>query len=159
MDFPWTSILDDMMTIKAEPQISMAVMLRPRRSLLFMPGSNPLALKKARELAADGFILDLEDAVALEAKESARSLVAAALAEGGYGGRELVLRVNALDTAGRPSGAPSASSSDTVSRTRSAVSTFGSSTASIGIVAAAARSAWPQAVSRALTRNTSSRPP
>ena len=74
-------------------------MSHPRRSLLFMPGSNPRALKKARELPADGFILDLEDAVAPEAKENARTIVAAALAEGGYGARELVLRVNTLETA------------------------------------------------------------
>jgi len=63
-----------------------------------MPGSNPRALEKARGLPADGLILDLEDAVAPEAKESARTIVAAALAEGGYGDRELVLRVNAIDT-------------------------------------------------------------
>jgi citrate lyase subunit beta/citryl-CoA lyase len=63
-----------------------------------MPGSNPRALAKARTLAADGLIIDLEDAVAPDAKESARAIVAAALAEGGYDGRELVLRVNALDT-------------------------------------------------------------
>ena len=74
-------------------------MSHPRRSLLFMPGSNPRALKKAHELPADGFILDLEDAVAREAKENARTIVAAALAEGGYGARELVLRVNTLETA------------------------------------------------------------
>jgi citrate lyase subunit beta/citryl-CoA lyase len=73
-------------------------MLRPRRSVLFMPGSNPRALEKARALPADGLIFDLEDAVAPEAKERARGIVAAALAEGGYGGRELVLRVNAIDT-------------------------------------------------------------
>jgi citrate lyase subunit beta / citryl-CoA lyase len=73
-------------------------MLRPRRSLLFMPGSNPRALEKARALAADGLIFDLEDAVAPAAKEEARAAVAAALAAGGYGDRELVLRVNALDT-------------------------------------------------------------
>jgi citrate lyase subunit beta / citryl-CoA lyase len=76
----------------------MTLMLRPRRSLLYMPGSNPRALEKARSLAADGLIFDLEDAVAPDTKESARAFVAAALAEGGYGGRELVLRVNALDT-------------------------------------------------------------
>jgi len=63
-----------------------------------MPGSNPRALEKARGLAADGLIFDLEDAVAPAAKESARAIVAAALAGGGYGGRELVLRVNAIDT-------------------------------------------------------------
>jgi citrate lyase subunit beta/citryl-CoA lyase len=73
-------------------------MLRPRRSLLYMPGSNPRALEKARSLPADGLIFDLEDAVAPQAKENARTIVAAALAEGGYGSRELVLRVNALDT-------------------------------------------------------------
>jgi len=72
--------------------------LRLRRSLLYMPGSNPRALEKARSLPADGLILDLEDAVAPEAKESARAIVAAALAEGGYRDRELVLRVNAMDT-------------------------------------------------------------
>src|SRR5262249_26904260 len=77
---------------------TMAAMLRPRRSVLYMPGSNPRALRKARGLPADGLILDLEDAVATAAKESARSMIAAALAEGGYGRRELVLRVNALDT-------------------------------------------------------------
>ena len=71
---------------------------RPRRSLLYMPGSNPRALEKARDLPADGLIFDLEDAVAPAAKESARAVVAAALAEGGYGGRELVLRVNGSDT-------------------------------------------------------------
>jgi citrate lyase subunit beta/citryl-CoA lyase len=70
--------------------------IRPRRSLLFMPGANVRALDKARELPADGLIFDLEDAVAPDAKEAARSAVAAALAEGGYGKRELVLRVNAL---------------------------------------------------------------
>ena len=73
-------------------------MLRLRRSLLFLPGSNPRALEKARALPADGLIFDLEDAVAPMAKEEARTAVMAALAAGGYGGRELVLRVNALDT-------------------------------------------------------------
>jgi citrate lyase subunit beta/citryl-CoA lyase len=63
-----------------------------------MPGSNPRALEKARTLAADGLIFDLEDAVAPEAKEGARTIVAAALAGGGYGDRELVIRVNAIDT-------------------------------------------------------------
>jgi citrate lyase subunit beta/citryl-CoA lyase len=76
----------------------MPATLRPRRSLLYMPGSNARALEKARGLAADGLIFDLEDAVAPEAKDGAREIVAAALAEGGYGHRELVLRVNAIDT-------------------------------------------------------------
>src|SRR5436305_2674617 len=71
---------------------------RPRRSLLYMPGSNPRALEKARTLSADGLIFDLEDAVAPEAKEGARTIVAAALAAGGYGDRGLVLRVNAIDS-------------------------------------------------------------
>ena len=72
--------------------------IRPRRSLLFMPGVNARALEKSRELPADGLIFDLEDAVAPNAKATARANVAAALARGGYGGRVLVLRVNALDT-------------------------------------------------------------
>jgi citrate lyase subunit beta/citryl-CoA lyase len=76
----------------------MSAMPRPRRSVLFMPGSNPRALEKARTLPADGLIFDLEDAVAPQAKESARTIVEAALAGGGYGDRELVIRVNAIDT-------------------------------------------------------------
>jgi citrate lyase subunit beta/citryl-CoA lyase len=76
----------------------MAAPLRPRRSVLFMPGANARALEKARELPADGLIFDLEDAVAPDAKVSARDAVAAAVGQGGYGKRELVLRVNALDT-------------------------------------------------------------
>lgn len=71
---------------------------RPRRSVLYMPGSNARALEKARGLACDGVIMDLEDAVAPEMKAEARSKIAAALAEGGYGGRELVIRTNGLDT-------------------------------------------------------------
>jgi citrate lyase subunit beta/citryl-CoA lyase len=72
--------------------------IRPRRSVLFMPGSNPRALEKARALPADGLIFDLEDAVAPEAKETARAAVAAAVTTGGYAPRELVLRVNPIDT-------------------------------------------------------------
>src|SRR5271167_1731028 len=72
--------------------------LRPRRSVLFLPGANPRALEKARTLAADGFIFDLEDAVAPAGKDTARVSVAAALKAGGYAPRELVLRVNPLDT-------------------------------------------------------------
>jgi citrate lyase subunit beta/citryl-CoA lyase len=72
--------------------------IRPRRSVLYMPGSNSRALEKARELAADCVILDLEDAVAPEAKATARDQVAAALRKGGYGRREKILRVNGLDT-------------------------------------------------------------
>ena len=72
--------------------------IRPRRSLLYMPGSNPRALDKARTLPADGLILDLEDAVAPDAKALAREQIIAALAEGGYGHRELLVRINALST-------------------------------------------------------------
>ena len=73
--------------------------IRPRRSVLYMPGSNARALEKGRSLAADALILDLEDAVAPDAKEMARQQICAALAEGGYGARELVVRVNGLATA------------------------------------------------------------
>ena len=76
----------------------MPAVFRPRRGLLYMPGSNPRAVEKARGLPADGLIIDLEDAVAADTKEAARAIVAAALAAGGYGTRELVLRVNQLDT-------------------------------------------------------------
>lgn len=76
----------------------MSALLRPRRSVLFLPGSNPRALEKARGLPADGLIFDLEDAVATEVKDAARSSLAAALAAGGYAPRELILRVNPLDT-------------------------------------------------------------
>jgi citrate lyase subunit beta / citryl-CoA lyase len=72
---------------------------RPRRSVLFLPGSNPRALEKARTLPADGLIFDLEDAVAPDAKAAARAAVAAALDAGGYAPRELILRVNPLDSA------------------------------------------------------------
>ena len=71
---------------------------RPRRSVLYMPGSNARALEKGRSLAADALILDLEDAVAPDAKDEARRQVLAALAEGGYGKREIVVRVNGMDT-------------------------------------------------------------
>jgi len=71
---------------------------RPRRSVLYMPGSNARALEKARSLDADALILDLEDAVAPDAKALAREQVYSAVAQGGYGHRELVIRINALDT-------------------------------------------------------------
>jgi citrate lyase subunit beta/citryl-CoA lyase len=72
--------------------------IRPRRSVLYMPGANDRALEKARSLAADALILDLEDSVAPEAKVQARDKVMAAVKSGGYGPRELVIRVNALET-------------------------------------------------------------
>ncbi len=71
---------------------------RPRRSVLYMPGSNERALEKAKLLAADALILDLEDAVAPDEKLRARDQVCAAVKGGGYGGREVVIRVNALET-------------------------------------------------------------
>ena len=69
---------------------------RPRRSVLYMPGANAKALEKAKSLAADAVILDLEDAVAPDAKSEARIAVAAAVTAGGYGKREVIIRVNAL---------------------------------------------------------------
>jgi len=77
----------------------MTTALRPRRSVLYMPGSNGRALAKARALPADCLIMDLEDSVAPEARASARAEVAAALKTGGYGRREVVVRVNAPDSA------------------------------------------------------------
>jgi citrate lyase subunit beta / citryl-CoA lyase len=76
---------------------------RPRRSVLYLPGSNARALEKARALPADALILDLEDAVAPAAKEEARAQVVAALAAGGFGRREVVVRVNGLETPWGPS--------------------------------------------------------
>lgn len=76
----------------------MANHARPRRSVLYMPGSNARALEKAKSIPADALILDLEDAVAPDAKELARGQVCKAVAEGGYGKREIVIRVNGLDT-------------------------------------------------------------
>ena len=73
-------------------------MTRPRRSLLFMPGSNARALEKARTLAADGIILDLEDSVAPDAKATAREQIAKAVAARGFGKREVLIRINALDS-------------------------------------------------------------
>jgi len=71
---------------------------RPRRSALYMPAGNPRAIEKARGLACDVVILDMEDSVAPDAKPAARDLAVAAVAEGGFGRRELVVRVNGLDT-------------------------------------------------------------
>ena len=71
---------------------------RPRRSVLYMPGSNARALEKARAIPADALILDLEDAVAPDAKEEARQQVCDAVKVGGYGKREIAIRVNGLDT-------------------------------------------------------------
>jgi citrate lyase subunit beta / citryl-CoA lyase len=72
--------------------------IRPRRSVLYMPGSNARAMEKARELPADAVIFDLEDAVAPDAKASARELIVQALQKGGFGHREVIVRINGLDT-------------------------------------------------------------
>lgn len=72
--------------------------LRPRRSILYMPGANARALDKARSLAADGLILDMEDAVSPDAKELARQQIVEAVTQGGYGPREIIVRVNGLST-------------------------------------------------------------
>ena len=76
----------------------MITAIRPRRSVLYMPGSNARALEKAKSLPADGLILDLEDAVAPDAKDLARSQVCGAVKAKGFGKREVVVRMNALST-------------------------------------------------------------
>ena len=73
--------------------------LRPRRSVLYMPGANERALEKARTIPADALILDLEDAVAPDAKVEARARVCAAAQSGEYGAKEIAIRANGLDTA------------------------------------------------------------
>jgi citrate lyase subunit beta / citryl-CoA lyase len=75
-----------------------AMTIRPRRSVLYMPGSNARAIEKARTLPADAVILDLEDSVAPDAKAAARAQVAEAVTAGGFGTREVIVRMNALDT-------------------------------------------------------------
>lgn len=72
--------------------------VRPRRSVLYMPGANERALEKAKTIPADALILDLEDAVAPEAKADARERVCAAAASGSYGQREVAIRVNGIGT-------------------------------------------------------------
>lgn len=72
--------------------------VRPRRSVLYMPGANARAIEKARTLDADAFVFDLEDAVSPESKAVARATVAAALAAGGFRGRELAVRINGAGT-------------------------------------------------------------
>ena len=72
--------------------------IRPRRSALYMPGSNVRALEKAKGLAADVIIMDLEDAVAPGVKTAARDQVVAAISSGGFGRKEVVVRINGLDT-------------------------------------------------------------
>ena len=103
--------------------------VRPRRSVLYVPGANPKALAKAASLPADGLIFDLEDAVLPEAKPAARKAIIERVAAGGFGHREIVIRINGFDTewgaddvlAAATSGAdavllPKVESPDTVSR-------------------------------------------
>lgn len=71
---------------------------RPYRSLLYIPGSRDRALEKARDLAVDAIIFDLEDAVTAEEKPNARALLAQVLAQGGYGARAQIVRINGMDT-------------------------------------------------------------
>lgn len=72
--------------------------IRPRRSVLYMPGANERALEKAKGLPADALILDLEDAVAPDAKAEARARVCDLVAQGAYGAKEVAIRANGLDT-------------------------------------------------------------
>jgi citrate lyase subunit beta / citryl-CoA lyase len=76
----------------------MFMLARPRRSVLYMPGSNAKALAKASTLPADALILDLEDSVALDQKVAAREQVVRAVRAGGFGGREVVIRINGPHT-------------------------------------------------------------
>ncbi|MCB0977857.1 MAG: CoA ester lyase [Acidimicrobiales bacterium] len=76
----------------------MSEAILPRRSVLYMPGANERALEKAKTIPADALILDLEDAVAPDAKEEARARVCAAASSGEYGSKEVTIRVNGLDT-------------------------------------------------------------
>ena len=72
--------------------------IRPRRSVLYMPGSNARAIEKARTLPVDAVILDLEDSVAPDGKAAARKQVVDAVNAGGFGAREVIIRINGLDT-------------------------------------------------------------
>ena len=76
----------------------MSTATRPRRTVLYLPGSNARALEKARTLPTDALILDLEDAVSPDAKATARDQVTAAVTAGGFGPREVLVRINAADT-------------------------------------------------------------
>jgi citrate lyase subunit beta/citryl-CoA lyase len=83
---------------KAVVAVAQADVYRPRRSVLYMPGSNERALEKAKTLPVDALILDLEDAVAVDAKAAARENACAAAASGDYGRREITIRVNGIGT-------------------------------------------------------------
>lgn len=83
----------------ASPAQAAGALPRPRRSPLYIPGSNTRAMEKARDLPADALIFDLEDAVAPSQKDAARRQIRAALESKAYGRREIIVRINALDTA------------------------------------------------------------
>ena len=85
-------------TSDAEAAAAPEPRLRPRRSVLYMPAANDRALEKAKSIAADAIIFDLEDAVAPDAKQEARAKAVAAVGSGQYGLRELTIRCNGLDT-------------------------------------------------------------
>ena len=74
------------------------MVIRPRRSVLYLPGDNERALEKSKSLAADSLIIDLEDSVAPDNKVKARESAVAAIRSGGFGAREVILRVNAIET-------------------------------------------------------------
>src|SRR5262245_29764763 len=82
----------------AHPGNRSMTQVRPRRSVLYRPGSTARAQEKAKTLPCDGIIFDLEDATAPDAKAAARETVCQSVQGGGYGGRELIVRVNGLDT-------------------------------------------------------------
>ena len=72
--------------------------IKPLRSVLYMPASNPRALEKAKSLPADAVVFDLEDAVGPDNKAEARAQACAAAKAGGYGRRDVVIRINGMDT-------------------------------------------------------------
>ncbi len=84
-------------TIPAAPEPTPMAM-RPRRSVLYVPGDNERAIDKAKTLAADSIILDLEDSVAPANKELARKQTVAAIHAGEFGSHEVILRVNPIET-------------------------------------------------------------
>ena len=84
--------------LSAASRRALSTAIRPRRSALYLPGSNARALEKAKSLPCDVLLLDCEDAVAPDKKDLARDQIAGALRDGGYGRRELVVRTNSLDT-------------------------------------------------------------
>src|SRR5690349_6529142 len=87
-----------MSAVRREGEVCARQPMRPLRSILYLPASNSRAIEKARTLDCDGLILDLEDAVAPEAKPSARAAAVDAVRAGGFGRRFVAVRVNSLAT-------------------------------------------------------------